>query len=256
MERYQVILAYDGAGFVGFQRQASDSAEQTVQGVVESALYRLGWQGPAILAAGRTDTGVHASGQVIAFDLNWPHPVEALQAALNANLPPEVSARRVSIARADFHPRYDARARRYRYQIYCQAVRDPLLERYAWRVWPVVKLERLHQAASRLIGEHDFAAFGTPPKAGGPTVRTVFQATWKAGKEDRLVFEICANAFLYRMVRRLVGFQIEIGQGRCSLQELEECLCGNAKTIVNGLAPAYGLTLVEVLYPTAELSKE
>jgi tRNA pseudouridine38-40 synthase len=256
MARYQVILAYDGAGFIGFQRQAPDRNDPTVQGVVEAALRRLGWQGQAILAAGRTDTGVHAAGQVIAFDLDWPHPVEALQAAMNANLPPEVAARRVCVASADFHPRYDAWARRYRYQVYCQPVRDPVLERYAWRVWPAVNLERLQSAAGLFVGEHDFAAFGTPPKEGGPTRRIVFSAAWQAGADGRLTFEICGNAFLYRMVRRLVGFQIEIGHERRNLLELEEILRSGEKAGVRGLAPAHGLTLVEVLYPTAEYSEE
>ena len=105
MERYKVILAYDGTEFQGFQRQTNT---RTVQGVVEAALHRLGWQGQRLLAAGRTDAGVHAVGQVVAFDLDWPHTPQALANALNAYLPPSVAARHVQPVPADFHPRYHA----------------------------------------------------------------------------------------------------------------------------------------------------
>ncbi len=253
MARYQVILAYDGTDFYGFQRQKKGSKARTVQGAVEAALRQIGWQGLTILSAGRTDTGVHASGQVIAFDLDWVHSPEALQAAMNANLPPDVSARAVAPAQPDFHPRYAALARRYRYRIFCESVRDPLRERYAWRVWPAIAPERLQRAASYLAGEHDFAAFGTPPRAGGKTVRKVFQASWRADA-DGLTFEIAANAFLYHMVRRLVQIQVEVGQGGLEPEEVRICLGNGLPGQVKGLAPPQGLTLVDVIYRLEELA--
>lgn len=249
MARYQVILAYDGTDFSGFQRQALSSQTRTVQGVVEAALRQLGWQGRSILSAGRTDAGVHASGQVIALDLEWRHSPEALRAAMNANLPPDVAAKSVELAEPDFHPRYHALARRYRYRIFCRPVRDPLLERYAWRVWPPVELEPLQQAAAFLTGSHDFAAFGTPPRLGGATVREVFQVGWEQNGSN-LTFEILANAFLYHMVRRLVSFQVAIGQGELQAHAMSEHLKGGSQTFVQGLAPPQGLTLVEVIYPS------
>jgi len=246
MERYQVILAYDGTQFVGFQRQGKG---RTVQGVVEAALRQLGWQERTILAAGRTDTGVHASGQVISFDLEWDHPPDALQRALNAQLPPDVSVREIRLTRSDFHPCYDALSRRYRYQLYCQPLRDPLKDRYAWRVWPAPHIDLLRQAASYLPGTHDFAAFGTPPRTHGTTIRTVFQADWQVQDLD-LQFEITANAFLYHMVRRLVFLQVAVGQARLSLEVMPQSLQppGN-RSLVKGLAPSQGLRLVEVYYP-------
>jgi tRNA pseudouridine38-40 synthase len=252
MARYQVILAYDGTDFYGFQRQASSPKNRTVQSVVEIALQRLGWNGQSILAAGRTDTGVHASGQVIAFDLDWAHSPQALQAALNANLPPDVAAQAVCPVRPDFHPRYDAVARCYRYRIFCQSIRNPLRERYAWRVWPPVELGRLQRAAARLQGSHDFVAFGTPPRVGGVTTRKVLKATW-AQEQDSLVFEVVANAFLYRMVRRLVSFQVAIGQGELEIEAVLKCLESGSSKLVKGLAPSQGLTLVEVIYPNTVL---
>ncbi len=246
MARYQVVLAYDGTQFSGFQRQAE---ARTVQGVFEDALRRIGWDGRAILAAGRTDAGVHAAGQAAAFDLEWAHPPEALVAALNANLPPDVAVRRALPAAADFHPRYDALGRVYRYRVFCDPLRDPLRERYAWRVWPAPKLEPMQQAAECLPGVHDFAAFGAPPRPGGATVREVMEAGWRLAG-DELVFEIAANAFLYHMVRKLVSFQVSIGQGELAPDALPGYLDREAPDPVRGLAPPHGLSLVRVLYPS------
>ena len=245
MARYQVILVYDGTEFFGFQRQAR---ERTVQGVVEDALRRIGWQGRTILAAGRTDTGVHASGQVIAFDLDWAHSALDLRNGLNANLPSDVAAHQVFVARPGFHPRYDAIARRYRYQIYCQPTRDPIRERYAWRVWPALSCEALQQAARFLPGRHDFSAFGTPPRTGGTTERIVSEASWQA-VGDQFTFEVVANAFLYRMVRRLVSVQVAIVQGNISPEIMAVYLTGKPDELLQGLAPPQGLFLVEVMYP-------
>ena len=140
MARYQVILAYDGTGFVGSQRQAkksdglSLSKLRTVQGELEKALRKLGWVGRSVLLAGRTDSGVHAVGQVASFDLDWQHADGDLLRALNANLPADVAARDVRIAPPKFHPRFDATSRRYRYRLFCQQVRDPSREKSAWRL--------------------------------------------------------------------------------------------------------------------------
>lgn len=258
MERYQVILAYDGSHFKGFQRQAN---VRSVQGVVEAALYKLSWQGKTILAAGRTDSGAHASGQVIAFDLDWDHSPQDLQEALNNHLPQDVVAREVKQVRASFHPRFDASWRKYFYRIYCQPLRDPLLESYAWLVWPAVELDTLRDAAQPLIGTHDFSAFGTPPQSGGNTVRCVLETDWKQ-EAPYLVFEIVAHAFLYHMVRRVVFMQVSIAQGKLDITDLIQALepgsgkdvehpseVASSKRLVHGLAPAQGLILAEVHYP-------
>jgi tRNA pseudouridine38-40 synthase len=216
--------------------------------VVENCLRSLGWQGKSILAAGRTDSGVHASGQVIAFDLDWNHPVDELHNALNALLPQDISAREVHMAEAGFHPRYAALARTYRYRIYSQAVRDPLVEPFAWRVWPAPDLQALQRATGRILGWHDFAAFGSPLRKGGSTLRTVLRAEW-AEDGDRLAFEICADAFLYRMVRRLVFALVQVGLGRLDEAEITRCLDDPASSAIQGLAPPQGLTLLRVDYP-------
>jgi len=249
MARYQIILAYDGTNFLGSQRQAGS---RTVQSELEKALRKLGWHAKTVYLAGRTDTGTHASGQVAAFDLDWMHDLQELQDALNAYLPRDMAVREVKTATDDFHPRFHASSRCYRYRLFCASVRDPLRERYAWRVWPPVA--NLQSLADIWPGRHDFAAFGSPPRSGGSTVRTVMAAGWQQ-LGDEWTFEIRADAFLYRMVRRLVYAQVAVGQARLSAKTLLQALddlpeVGQAarNQIPANLAPASGLTLVEVCY--------
>jgi tRNA pseudouridine38-40 synthase len=244
MAHYKVILAYDGTDFQGFQRQVNG---RTVQASVEAALRSIGWQDSTILGAGRTDTGVHASGQVVSFKFEWHHSPEELQDALNANLPDDIAAQSVELISSTFHPRFSAFARRYRYRLFCDNVRQPLRERFAWRVWPEVSIDLLHETASYLIGRHDFSAFGSAPQPGGSTIREVYSSSWQVVNQD-LVFEITGNAFLYHMVRRLVSFQVEVGQGNQNPNEIKSYLKGEQRELVQGLAPAQGLFLSEVVY--------
>jgi tRNA pseudouridine38-40 synthase len=245
MARYQIILAYDGTHFVGSQRQADS---RTIQGELEKALGKIGWREQPVHLAGRTDTGTHASGQVAAFDLEWSHGTAKLQEALNAHLPNDMAICEVKVAADEFHPRFDATSRSYRYRLFCASVRDPLRERYAWRVWPAVS--GLLTLADIWPGTHDFTAFGSPPRKGGSTVRTVHSATWQS-RADEWSFDIQADAFLYRMVRRLVYVQVAVAQGRLTKNTLVQALDERPQLhnlIPAGLAPASGLTLVEVCY--------
>ena len=245
MARYQVILAYDGAGFTGSQRQANS---RTVQGELEKALHQIGWTGNSVIIAGRTDTGVHAAGQVAAFDFNeWSHPAERLLQALNAKLPADLAVRKIKPARAEFHPRFDALSRSYRYRLFCEPIRDPLRERFAWRLWPRPEREALNQAAELFLGTHDFAAFGSATSEKGTTTRTVTKSEWRRKPNGEWQFEVRADAFLYRMVRRLVFVQVAVAQGRCSVKEVRLALNGQPK-LPAGLAPAHGLSLINVEY--------
>jgi tRNA pseudouridine38-40 synthase len=245
MARYQIILTYDGTEFVGSQRQLKS---RTVQSELEKALGKLNWDGKSALMAGRTDTGVHASGQVAAFDLDWKHSLEDLGNALNAFLPLDMAVSQVRIVADEFHPRFDAICRRYRYRLFCQPGRAPLRERFAWRVWPSVC--DLHALAEIWPGTHDFAAFGTPPRPGNSTERTVLDAKWQL-VGDEWQFEIQANAFLYHMVRKIVHAQVAVGQGRITIEDLTQALEYQAE-LPSGLAPTHGLTLVEVSYDVLE----
>jgi tRNA pseudouridine38-40 synthase len=244
MARYQAILAYDGSGFQGSQRQAN---RRTVQGEFEKALGILNWTARSVLLSGRTDAGVHASGQVVAFDLEWAHPIEALLNALNANLPFDLAVRSLSLAPADFHPRFDATSRKYRYRLFCDATRDPLRERFLWRVHPPVEGEALVRNANVFLGTHDFAAFGSPTSPRGTTVRTVTESGWRQMPGGEWQYEVKADAFLYRMVRRLVFAQVSAAQGKSSPEDIKRALSKQEK-LPAGIAPAHGLTLVEVTY--------
>lgn len=243
MALYQLILAYDGTDFCGFQRQGKT---RTVQGVFEHALLELGWNESAILFAGRTDSGVHASGQVISFSLDWHHSSATLQNALNSKLPDDVSVLKVSKAEADFHPRYDASSRTYCYTIYQLPGRQPLIERFAWRIWPEMNGNLLNDAAGLFLGKHDFSAFGRAMKPGSSTVREVKRSWWHK-TETGWQYEIEANAFLYHMVRRLVYVQVSFARGRLQFSDLELGLTHQVK-MKPGIAPAHGLVLSHVSY--------
>jgi tRNA pseudouridine38-40 synthase len=253
MARYKLTLAYDGSGFAGSQRQAATKA-RTVQGELEKALRTLGWTGRSVILSGRTDTGVHATGQVASADLAWSHPESDLVRALNSALPSDVAIWAAEVVEDTFHPRFDATSRRYRYSLFCQSLRDPIRERFAWRVQPAIKPELLGSAAELLMGTHDFSAFGSPTTPKGTTVRTVSKAGWKQAAEDGIwQFEVQADAFLYRMVRRMVFVQIVVAQGKVPAEAIADALAKQlpAETrsgLPSGLAPAHGLTLVEVTY--------
>jgi tRNA pseudouridine38-40 synthase len=243
MAHYKLILAYDGTNYNGFQRQA---IKTSVQATFEDALRRLGWQGRAIMPSGRTDSGVHAKGQVISFNLVWNHPDYALQNALNAFLPADIAVQSVQQVAADFHPRYDAITRQYRYQLYWQSARDPLRDRYSWRLERKPELSLLQAAANDLLGEHNFIAFGKALKEDGTTIRRIFSADW-AEENDGMSFTIVGNAFLYHMVRRIVYVLVRIGLGELPVETVRLGL-ENLSTGIVSLAPARGLTLEAVTF--------
>ena len=240
---YKIILAYNGTEFVGFQRQRQG---RTVQAEFESALRKIGWDGDSIIAAGRTDAGVHARGQVISFGIEWQHSTDDLLNALNYYLPIDTAVRSVEEVRPDFHPRFDAKFRRYSYQIFCASIRDPLREGFAWRVWPLVDIERMNLASAALIGAHDFRAFGKSMTEGGSTMREVYSAGW-IGSGNAWRFEITANAFLYHMARRITFGLVQVGLGRLDEHAISTSLA-SGRLDPAGLAPSAGLVLEEVIY--------
>lgn len=248
MGRYQAWVEYDGAAYSGFQRLAGGAP--TVQGTLESALSRLAQQPVRIVGAGRTDAGVHAAGQVIAFDLAWRHGTEALLRAMNAHLPGDVAVWRVCEAEPAFHPRYDARRRVYAYTLDNRPIRSPLQRTRSWHVPHPLDMEAMNQAAALLMGSHDFATFGTPTQ-GHSTVREVYRAEW-GRQTDYLVFTIEANAFLKRMVRTLVGTMKQVGEGRWSVGRFAAALAACDRDQIETVAPPQGLLLVRVIYNESE----
>ncbi len=239
----RAVVAYDGTDYGGFQRQAN---APTVQAVLEAALAQVTRETISVLAAGRTDAGVHAAGQVIAFDTAWRHSLHDLRRALNAVLPADVVALRVEETAPGFHPRYDARSRRYRYTLYNAPIRWPLCRRYSLHVAGPLGVAAMRQAAQVLVGEHDFATFGQPPQ-GQVTTRRVLLAEW-GGEPPHLTFDIEANAFLYRMVRSIVGALLRVGRGKVSVDEFAAALAARERGQAGPTAPPHGLCLMEVKY--------
>ena len=254
MTRFRATLAYDGTAYQGLQRQRPPAP--TIQAAVEAAVSAISAQSVVMVAAGRTDAGVHAAGQVIAFDLNWKHGEDELLRAINAKLPPDIAVQ--ELRRQDgFHPRYDALWRQYAYRVVTPVARQPLLSRYAWQlVGERLDMERMNAAAALCLGEHDFAAFGRPPQAGSEnTVRRIFRTRWERQSGefgDAHIYRIRGTAFLYHMVRRLVGMLVEVGRGKITVSEFEAILRSRDITRAKALAPAQGLVLEEVGYPSQE----
>lgn len=246
---FGATLAYDGSAYVGFQRQAGDTP--TIQLMVERALASLGAADATVRAAGRTDRGVHAIGQVISFTIAWRHDEAELLRALNAKLPPDIALQQIwRIGGEGFHPRFDARSRRYRYQLLLAAQRQPLGERYAWCLQPPLDEAAMQDAAQLLLGEHDFASFGTPPQ-GENTVREVYTSEWSGERRllgRALTYSVEANGFLQHMVRRIVGALVAVGRGQRSLAHFAEILRAAQRGLVSQLAPPQGLMLEAVRY--------
>ena len=241
--RLLAVVEYDGTDYLGFQVQAQGP---TVQGEIERALAAVTQEKIRVVGAGRTDAGVHAQGQVIAFDTAWRHPVEELQRALNAVLPEDIVVRELRPVARGFHPRFDAASREYRYTIFNQPLRSPLARRFAYHFSQPLDVPAMNEAASSLVGSHDFASFGRAPQ-GDNTVREVYRARWTE-TEPFVYFDIVANAFLYRMVRSLVGTLLLVGTGELSPAEFEGILRSADRSRAGQAAPAHGLCLMKVNY--------
>ncbi len=241
---WRAIIEYDGTDYYGFQVQES---VPTVQGTVEGVLEKLSGGPVRIAGAGRTDAGVHASGQVISFSLRWGKSAEELQKAMNALLPEDIVVLVLELAPPGFHPRFSAVSRSYEYRILNTRLRSPLLARYSAHVSEPLDVESMQSAAEVVIGRHDFRSFGQPPQ-GDNSVRTVYEAHWeKSGKF--LVFRIKADAFLRKMVRRMVGTFVEVGLGVRKPDDVVELVQEPNPALAAPPAPPRGLRLVKVEYP-------
>ncbi len=250
---FRATVQYDGRAYQGFQRQRRGPRGEgaSIQEELEGALARLAGHPVRVTGAGRTDTGVHALGQVVGFTIEWPtgRGDAALLRALNAHLPPDIAISALSESPVGFHPRFDARRRTYEYRVVNTPVRQPLLRQRAWHVVAALDEGRMNAAAALLPGVHDFATFGRAP-VGDNTVREVYLAEWRR-EGDMLLFRICANAFLYRMVRSLVGSLRKVGEGRWSVDDFAAALAARDRKRSASAAPAHGLYLVAVEYDSA-----
>ncbi len=243
--RVRLTIEYDGTGYSGWQLQAG---QDTIQARIEAALEKLFGQKVRIHGAGRTDAGVHALGQVAAFDAPRHFDSIDLRRALNAMLPPDIAVREAVEAASRFDPRRAAYLRAYEYRILNREIRSAFDHRYAWHVREALDLHAMRTGARRLLGEHDFAAFrklGTETKS---TVRRIYLSQWER-RGDLLRYRIEGSSFLRHMVRAMVAAMVEIGRKRMSVEALDALLSGGDRAAAPAAAPACGLFLVEVRYP-------
>jgi tRNA pseudouridine38-40 synthase len=250
VDRHQLWarIEYDGTEFFGFQIQAQ---ERTVQGEIERALEQVTGSRTRVSGAGRTDRGVHAQGQVIGFEATWRHDLLDLHRALNAVLASDVVLVEMGEALEGFHPRFSALRRAYRYTLLNQPWRSPLKRRSTWHIEQRLDVDRMAQASRYLVGSHDLASFGKPPQ-GENTVRTVFRAEWQR-QRPLITFDIEANAFLYRMVRSIVGTLVQVGLGHITVDEFRMRLEARDRSQSKVIAPSQGLCLMRVDYPEGVL---
>jgi tRNA pseudouridine38-40 synthase len=242
--RLLVTLEYDGTDFEGFQVQKRG---RTVQGDLERALVQITGETIRVTGGGRTDSGVHALGQSAHFDTSWHRPIETLQRALNAVLPTDIAVRTIARVADYFSARYSATSREYRYTILNQPSRSPLEQRYALLVPEQLDTHAMDAAARCLIGVHDFGSFGTAPR-GDVTTREMYHASVER-TGAQVIVELKANAFLYRMVRRIVGTLLIVGKGVMGVDEFREVLKRRGKA--GPSVPPQGLCLVAVNYELA-----
>ncbi len=241
---YRITLAYDGTNYCGWQMQ---HGQPTVQAVLSEALQRF--EGAPVTAhgAGRTDTGVHAEGQVVSFRLAREWESRALRRALNGNLPPDVRVLEAKVADERFHARFDAQSKTYRYQLYTGDVMSPLLERYAWHYPYALDLARLLADGEQLLGTHDFTAFTVADCEVKTRVRTLADFHIEgAGPLWQIFFS--GDGFLRYQVRTMVSALLALNRGRLEVSSIADLLRSRNRKLVGAPAPAKGLTLVKVEY--------
>jgi tRNA pseudouridine38-40 synthase len=244
---FRAVLEYDGTDFHGWQVQAGG---RTVQGVLEEAIAAIHGSRAPVVAAGRTDAGVHAEGQVVSFRAATALAPERLAAALNARLPADVSVLSLEEAPPGFHAVRDAVSKVYRYGLLQGRESRPLLRRITWRVPQRLNLARMRRAAALLVGRHDFRSFRTNPGVGEGalgTVRTLHRLDVRR-RGDLVTVEAEGDGFLYNMVRCIVGTLVDVGRGRWPPERVGEILEARDRSAAGPTAPARGLVLVSVDY--------
>jgi tRNA pseudouridine38-40 synthase len=246
MSVVKLVVEYDGTRYVGWQVQPNGLA---VQEVVERALATLHHGPRRVTAAGRTDAGVHALGQVVSFREDRPLPLSAYVQGMNALLPDDVAVRAASVEPDGFDARRSARGKRYRYRIVNGAVRAPLSRFYAWQIFRPLDLAAMRAAAAPLVGRQDFAAVQAADCPARHAVRHVWRLAVVEAPADRVEVVVEATAFVKHMVRNLVGTLVEVGLGRRAAASIPALLEARDRTRAGRTAPAQGLCLEEVFYP-------
>ena len=248
MKRVRLIVSYDGTNYCGWQIQNNGI---TVEEVLNRALTDLCREEIAVIGASRTDSGVHALGNVAVFDTNSRIPGEKFSFALNQRLPDDIRIQRSDEVADDWHPRFQDTVKTYEYCFLNRRIPDPMRRLYSYFIYYPMDVGNMQKAADYLIGEHDFKSFCTPRTQVRSTVRTIYDLTLtKEGDEIRM--RITGNGFLYNMVRIIAGTLARVGTGLYTPERVKEILEAKDRNVSGPKAPPQGLTLISIAYPAEE----
>lgn len=249
MRNLKLLLAYDGTEFHGWQVQPEAA---TIQGTLASAIGRITGEKVLPQGSGRTDAGVHALGQVATFATESPIPAENMVVALNDILPPAIRVLEAAEAPLEFHARKSARAKTYRYRMHRAAICTPFLARYVWHYPYPLDEVIMQEAATTIVGEHDFTSFAAVDPERGREVevsnlRRIFHSSWER-QGDEFVYNVRGSGFLHHMVRNLVGTFLLVGKGTLKVSDIRDILEARSRSAAGATVPASGLCLVSVEY--------
>lgn len=253
MRHIRLVVEYDGTTLCGWQRQDNGP---TVQQHLEETLAKLLQHPVRVTGASRTDSGVHARGQVAMFSTERPIALHGIRRGLNSLLPDTIAIREATEVGEDFHPRHSATGKHYRYAILNSPNRSPLARDRAWHVPEPLDREAMRAGAAHLLGEHDFAAFRAAGCTAQTTLRRIDSIDLAEAPDDLLVIDVRGNAFLRNMVRIVAGTLADVGIGRLTPAQVGEILASKDRTKGGRTAPAHGLTLVEVRYDGRRVSSD
>ena len=247
MRRICITISYDGTEYAGWQRQHNALG---IQQVLEDTLEALFGRPVHVMASGRTDTGVHAWGQVAAFDLAHEIAPGQLKKAMNSKLPGDIRVMDASEVGPDFHPRFDAKEKTYCYSVYSGDTMPPLYRRYMALETRPLDVGRIREALALMVGRHDFKAFQSTGSTTNPTLRTIYRAELEIDRADSHIFRFyfTGNGFLYNMVRIMAGTLLQVGYGKIPPGQVEQALRAGRRELAGPTAPAHGLALVSVRY--------
>lgn len=245
MRTLKLTFAYDGTNYHGFQRQTN---AVTVQQIIEEKLAALCGEPVTVAGSGRTDTGVHAKGQVVSLVTNGTIPVGNLVRACAGVLPEDIVLCQAEEAQKGFHARYSACWKRYCYRVLTKPYNDPFLRNYTWQLRDQLDLAAMNIAAAMLVGTHDFSFFRSAGSVQSSPIKTIYKAEWQSLSDGELLFTIEGNGFLYHMVRNIVWNLVEVGRGKKSIACLEAEFAEGERDFRMVPAPAQGLYLDYVGY--------
>lgn len=274
-----MTVAYDGTNYKGWQAQ---NGGETIEGKLNEALaallvpskkdlkrlakqgicpetYLKEWKAPVVIGASRTDSGVHARGNVAVFDTDSRIPAEKFVPAINQHLPDDIRIVKAEEVALDWHPRRQACVKTYEYRVYNAKIADPLRRLYSHYVYFDIDIEKMRQAALHLVGEHDFRSFCNPEsqvlKRGGSAVRTIYAIDIEKDTDGMICMRVVGNGFLYHMIRILAGTLLRVGMGMTAPEEVAVILAKKDRQCAGPTAPACGLTLVGMQYEDADAEK-